>query len=259
MLSGAATAVPKTADGAVEMIRQVKIVKDTAVKARRQAIIVNAPAELRERLEPLDDKALLEECRQLRYESMSCPVDAACYTLRALADRHHTLDQQTRFHAAELGQGGVAVDALGIVVHDQQQLGCGVRAEQASERRAARSVRVARTRSCLPHPRLVRGRPRGTPQPRRPPPSQRSPAPHPHRPHAISRTNHRLRQTAHSRGQDKEGNPSLPEKAPDTVREIHQIIVAPYKTNKVEIAACGAIRKRGPWRTIDDIEIATLE
>ncbi|MPZ67190.1 MAG: transposase, partial [Pseudonocardiaceae bacterium] len=39
VLSGAATAVPRAADGTVEMIRQVKIAKDTAVKARSQAII----------------------------------------------------------------------------------------------------------------------------------------------------------------------------------------------------------------------------
>ena len=70
MLTGAVTAVPKTADSTVEMIRQVKIAKDTAVKARSQAIItlktilVNAPAELREQLEPLNDKELLEQCRQ---------------------------------------------------------------------------------------------------------------------------------------------------------------------------------------------------
>lgn len=37
VLSGAATAVPKTGDGVVEMIRQVKIAKDTATKARTQA------------------------------------------------------------------------------------------------------------------------------------------------------------------------------------------------------------------------------
>ncbi|TVT21724.1 IS110 family transposase [Amycolatopsis acidiphila] len=104
VLSGAATAVPKTGDGTVEMIRQVKIAKDTATKARSQAIItlktiiVNAPAELREILEPLGDKALIEECRKLRYESMSGPIDAACYTLRALADRYHALDQETRLH-----------------------------------------------------------------------------------------------------------------------------------------------------------------
>lgn len=104
VLSGAATAVPKTADSAVEMIRQVKIAKDTATKARSQAIIalktiiVNATPELREILEPLGDKALIEECRKLRYESMSGPIDAACYTLRALADRYHALDQETRLH-----------------------------------------------------------------------------------------------------------------------------------------------------------------
>ncbi|MFN2494333.1 MAG: hypothetical protein ABR608_00265 [Pseudonocardiaceae bacterium] len=51
VLSGAATAVPKVADGTVEMIRQIKIAKDTAVKARGQAIItlktiiVTAPAQ----------------------------------------------------------------------------------------------------------------------------------------------------------------------------------------------------------------------
>lgn len=104
VLSGAATAEPKTADGAVEMIRQVKIAKDTATKARSQAIItmktilVNAPAELREVLEPLGDRALIEQCRMLRYESMSGPIDATCYTLRALADRYHALDQETRLH-----------------------------------------------------------------------------------------------------------------------------------------------------------------
>lgn len=104
VLSGAATAVPKTGDGTVEMIRQVKVVKDTATKARSQAIstlktiIVNAPAELRERLEPLADKTLIEECRKLRYESMGGPADAACYTLRALANRYHSLDQETRLH-----------------------------------------------------------------------------------------------------------------------------------------------------------------
>jgi transposase len=104
VLAGAATAVPKAADGTVEMIRQVKIAKDTAVKARSQAIItlktviVTAPAELREKLEPLDDKALIEQCRKLHYESMSGPVDAACYTLRALAERYHSLDVEARLH-----------------------------------------------------------------------------------------------------------------------------------------------------------------
>jgi transposase len=55
VLAGIATAVPKTADGAAEMVRQIKVARDTAVKAKTAAIItlktliVNAPGELRER------------------------------------------------------------------------------------------------------------------------------------------------------------------------------------------------------------------
>jgi transposase len=104
VLSGAATAAPKTADGTVEMIRQVKIAKDTAVKARSQAIItlkamiVTAPAELREQLQSLGDRDLVVACRQLRYDTMSGPIDAACYSLRALAERYHVLDTEARLH-----------------------------------------------------------------------------------------------------------------------------------------------------------------
>jgi transposase len=104
VLSGAAAAVPKTGEGTVEMIRQVKIAKDTAVKARSQAmvtlktIVVTAPPELREKLAALSDKALLECCRALRYESMDTPTDAVCYTLRALAERQHKLDREVSLH-----------------------------------------------------------------------------------------------------------------------------------------------------------------
>ena len=66
VLAGIATAVPKSADGAAEMVRQIKVARDTAVKARSSAVItlktliVNAPAELREALEPLTDRKLIE-------------------------------------------------------------------------------------------------------------------------------------------------------------------------------------------------------
>ena len=49
VLAGQATATPKTADGAVEMMRQLKVARDSAVKARTTAmstltqILVNAP------------------------------------------------------------------------------------------------------------------------------------------------------------------------------------------------------------------------
>jgi transposase len=64
VLAGVATAVPKTGDGQIEILRQVKVARDTAVKARTSAIItlkqiiVNAPAELREELASLGDKTL---------------------------------------------------------------------------------------------------------------------------------------------------------------------------------------------------------
>jgi hypothetical protein len=74
----------------------------SAVKARSQAIItlktiiVTAPAELREQLQPLGDRDLIAACRQLRYDTMSAPADAARYSLRALAERYHTLDTEAR-------------------------------------------------------------------------------------------------------------------------------------------------------------------
>ena len=52
VLAGQSTAIPKTADGAVEMMRQLKITRDTAGKARTTAmntlkqIVVNAPPHL---------------------------------------------------------------------------------------------------------------------------------------------------------------------------------------------------------------------
>ena len=83
VLAGHATAVPKTADGAVEMIRQVKVAKDVAVKARTAAIIslkqvlVNAPAELREELQPLAKMAQINRCAGLRPGQVTTIVASA--------------------------------------------------------------------------------------------------------------------------------------------------------------------------------------
>ena len=59
VLSGVADATPKSGEGEVEMIRMLKCAKDSAVKARTQAVnqmkslVVTAPAELRELLNGL--------------------------------------------------------------------------------------------------------------------------------------------------------------------------------------------------------------
>jgi transposase len=58
-LAGHANAVPKTNDGTVEMLRQIKIAKDTAVKARTaamisiKAVLITPAPELREELQSL--------------------------------------------------------------------------------------------------------------------------------------------------------------------------------------------------------------
>lgn len=104
VLAGTATAVPKAADGCVEMIRQIKIAKDTAVKSRNQAmvtlktIIVNAPAPLREELEKIPDRRLIEHCAELPWDAMATTADAARYTLRTLARRHRELSKEIDIH-----------------------------------------------------------------------------------------------------------------------------------------------------------------
>jgi transposase len=97
VLAGVATAVPKHADGQVEMIRQVKVARDTAVKARTsamitlKAIVVNAPAELREQLAELGDKALIARCAGFRVGEVTTTTTSTKYALRALARRWQAL------------------------------------------------------------------------------------------------------------------------------------------------------------------------
>jgi transposase len=104
VLSGIATAVPKTADGAAEMVRQIKIARDTAVKARSAAIItlktliVNAPDVLRESLEPLTDKKLINQCAVLVPGEILDPTASTKHSLRALAARWLTLATEIRAH-----------------------------------------------------------------------------------------------------------------------------------------------------------------
>jgi len=104
VLAGTALAVPKTADGQVEMLRQVKIARDTAVKARTSAMItlkqlvVNAPAELREQLEPLADKALLDRCAGLRPGAITDTTASAKHVLRSMAKRWLALHAEIAEH-----------------------------------------------------------------------------------------------------------------------------------------------------------------
>jgi transposase len=105
VLAGIATAVPKAADGAAEMVRQIKVARDTAVKARSAAIItlktliVNAPGELREALEPLTDRKLIDRCARLLPGGVIADTTASTkHALRALATRWLTLSAEIEAH-----------------------------------------------------------------------------------------------------------------------------------------------------------------
>ncbi len=110
VLAGVAAAIPKSGQGEVEMIRMVKSAKDPAVKARTQAInqmkalIVTAPASLRETLDGLSVGALATRCRNFRVRRLSDPTSAAKYALRSLACRYHQLSEEIRKLKAELAQ-----------------------------------------------------------------------------------------------------------------------------------------------------------
>jgi transposase len=104
VLSGQAAAIPKSADGACEMIRQVKIARDTAVKSRTsalitlKAVIVNAPAELREQISSLSDKALIDRCAGFRPGTIDSTTASAKHVLRALGRRWLDLATEIASH-----------------------------------------------------------------------------------------------------------------------------------------------------------------
>jgi len=99
------TATPKRTDGIVESIRQLRVARDSAMKARNAAVVqlgsllITAPAELREQLtkrKTLVGKATL--CRRLRPDTtqLADPVNAAKSALRSLARRIATLETEIK-------------------------------------------------------------------------------------------------------------------------------------------------------------------
>lgn len=103
VLSGQATAQAKSSDGTVEAIRMFKIAKDSAVKARTQAInqlravMVRADPQLRESLTGLSPAVLIRTCATLPDPATMAVADAASVTvLRSLAQRILTLTDEIK-------------------------------------------------------------------------------------------------------------------------------------------------------------------
>ena len=219
VLSGIATAIPKSADGTAEMVRQIKIARDTAIKARSAAIVtlktllVNAPGALREALEPLTDRKLIERCAALRPGEIIDPTASVKHSLRALAARWRTLAAEIGDHDEALGhphQEGGADPARDV--RDWSRLGgrdddrCRRQPHPDPIRR-----RVCEAVRRLPDSCLERGHEPASALPRRPPPSQRGALPDRDRPHALAPADHRLRSTSHRRGLVEERHHPLPE------------------------------------------------
>ena len=125
VLAGVADATPKSGEGEVEMIRMFKSTKDSAVKARTQAInqmkalVVTAPARLREHLTGLTAAALVTRCKSFRPGRLEGPTEAAKYALRSLARRHRQLGSEIQDLESEIQRltrtaAPALVDGFGI-------------------------------------------------------------------------------------------------------------------------------------------------
>ena len=125
VLAGVADATPKSGEGELEMIRMLQSAKDSAVKARTQALnqmkalIVTAPSELRETIGGLPTRALVIRCKTFRLGSMEGPTAAAKYTLRSLARRYRQLNEEIHDLRKELERlthavAPVLVDTFGV-------------------------------------------------------------------------------------------------------------------------------------------------
>jgi len=120
VLAGTATATPKDDDDQVEAIRLLKLTRDSAVKAQTQAVnqlkamLVTAPAQLRESLAGLGLITLLERCAAARPGNPTTPQSAAKHALRLLARRALALRAEAK-HLRELLDGLTAAAAPTLV------------------------------------------------------------------------------------------------------------------------------------------------
>lgn len=108
VLGGTATGIPKHGDDYVEMIRILKLTRDSAVKSQTQAtnqvkaVLVTAPPQLREALQHLPRIALLQRYSVLRAGELTTPMAAAKHALRLLARRALALRAEAKALRAQL-------------------------------------------------------------------------------------------------------------------------------------------------------------
>ncbi len=102
--AGQVTVTPKAGDGQVEMIRSLRVARQTAMRARTQAInalkalLVTAPIELR----GLSVTRLVRTAAELEPGPVTSPAAAAMLALRTLAGRHQALSAEIAALTTEL-------------------------------------------------------------------------------------------------------------------------------------------------------------
>jgi transposase len=108
VLAGQATAIPKAGDHLVEMVRCLRVARASAAKARTQAVnalralVVTAPAELRELLRELPVGRLARTAARLRPGPILTTTAATKLALRQLGQRYQALDAGLAMVDAEL-------------------------------------------------------------------------------------------------------------------------------------------------------------
>jgi transposase len=146
VLAGQATAIPKTGDDAVEMVRCLRVARATAIKARTQAtnalraLLVTAPAELREQLRGLSAAQLASTAAHLRPGPIVTTTAATKLALRLLGQRYQALD-------AELAAVDAELDRLTAQAAPGLRQLCGVGSEIAGALLVAAGDNPGRLRS----------------------------------------------------------------------------------------------------------------
>lgn len=130
-LNGEADAIPKSGAGNVESIRMLRLARRSAIKARTQAVnqlhnlVLNAPGELRERLEPLDVADLTATCARFKATGVDTAPAATKTTLRLLSRRWQAL-------SVEIDALDHDLDALCVKANPALMGALGVKSEVAS-------------------------------------------------------------------------------------------------------------------------------
>jgi transposase len=134
VLSGTATAIPKSQSGAAEAMRTISVARRSAVKAKTQAInqlralLVSAPQDIRERLWKTKTEQCVQACSRIRSLGETALLQTLTSTLKLLAKRwlmltaelkelDATLDRLTSQSAKRLrGQFGVGPQTAATLI-----------------------------------------------------------------------------------------------------------------------------------------------